>query len=116
MFTRGGSSDGDKFYNEFGYAPPVKVYESAFAQAKVSVCHVQAPSIPPDIIGDQGTAALYELAEGVFTTATNNHVLPITDAEFLTRTVFTFEGLGPIRLSKDEIKCCTTSKELHLTH
>ena len=107
--------DTDKFYNEFGYAPPVKLYESAFAHAKVSVCHVKAPPISPDIVGLQGTAALYELAEGVFTAATNNHVLPVTDAEFLTRTVFTFEGLGPIRLSKDDIKCCTTSKELDAT-
>ena len=115
MFTSGGGSDGDQFYNETGYAAPVKVYESAFAQAKISVCHVQAPPNPPAIIGDQGTAALYELTEGVFAAATNNHVLPVTGAEFLIRIVFTFEGLGPITLSKDEINCCTTSKELDAT-
>ena len=72
--------DTDKFYNEFSYAPPVKLYESAFVQAKVSVCHVQAPPISPDIVELQGTAALYELAEEVFAAATNNHVLPVTDA------------------------------------
>ena len=76
MFTRGGSSDGDKFNNKFDYAPPVKVFKSAFAQAKVSFCHVQAPPIPPDTAVLQGTADLYELAEGVFTVATNNHVIP----------------------------------------
>ena len=111
MCTSDGSSDGDKF----GYAPPVNVYESAFAQAKVSVCHVQAPPIPPDTIGLQGTADLYELAEGVFTVATNNRVIPITDADFLVNTVFTFEGIGQIRLSEEEIKFCTTNKELDAT-
>ena len=110
-----GCSNGDKFSNEFGCAPPVKLYESAFAQAKVSVCHVQAPPIPPDTITRQGIAALYELVDGVFTVATNNHVLPVTDAEFLVRTLFTFEGFGPIRLNKDDIKCCTTSKALDAT-
>ena len=55
------------------------------------------------------------LAGGVFAASTNNHVLPDTDAEFLTRTVFTFECLGPIRLTKDDIKCCTISKELDAT-
>ena len=84
--------DNDKFNNEFGYAPPVKVSLYEFPQAKVSVCHVQAPPIPPDIFELRGTAALYELAEGVLAAATNNHVLPDTDAEFLTRTVLTFEG------------------------
>ena len=107
----GGSSN--KFVS--AAAPNVEVYESAFAQAKVSVCHVQAPPIPPDTVGLQGTADLYELAEGVFTVATNNHVIPITDADFLVNTVFTFEGLGPIRLSKEEIKFCTTNKELDAT-
>ena len=105
----------DKFSNKFGYAHPVKIYESAFAQAKVSVCHVQAPPIPPDTIGTQGTAALYELADGVFTAATNNHVLSLTDSDFLVRTLFTFERFGPIRLNKDDIKCCTTSKALDAT-
>ena len=107
-----GSSDNDKFNNKFGYLPPVK---SAFAQAKVSVCHVQAPPIPPGTFGLQGTADLYELAEGVFTVATNNHVIPITDTNFLVNTVFTFEGLGQIKLSKKQIKFCTTSKELDAT-
>ena len=110
-----GCSNGDKFSNEFGYASPVKLYESAFAQAKVSVCYVQAPPIPPNTITRQGTAALYELVDGVFTVATNNHVLPVTDAEFLVRSLFTFEGFGPIRLNKDDIKCCTTSKALDAT-
>ena len=109
------NSNGDKFSNKFGYAPSVKVYESAFAQAKVSVCHVQAPPIPPDTIATQGTAALDELADGVFTAATNNHVLSFTDYDLLVRVVFTFEFFGPIRLNKDDIKCCTTSKELDAT-
>ena len=91
---------------------PENVINSA---AKVSVCHVQAPPIPPDTAGLQGTADLYELAEGVFTVATNNHVIPITDADFLVNTVFTFEGIGQISLSKEEIKFCTTNKELDAT-
>ena len=78
--SSGGSSDNDKFNNKFGFEPPVK--KSKFAQAKVSVCHVQAPPIPPDTVAP-GTADLYELAEGVFTVATNNHVIPITDTNFL---------------------------------
>ena len=110
-----GCSNSDKFSNELCYAPPVKLYESAFAQAKVSVCHVQASPIPPDTIATQGTAALYELEDGVFTLATNNHVLPVTDAEFLVRTLFIFERLRQIRLNKDDIKCCTTSKALDAT-
>ena len=113
--SSGSSSDGAKFNNKFGFAPPVRVYESAFAQAKVSVCHVQAPPIPPDTVGLQGTADLYELAEGVFTIATNNHVIPNTDADFLVNTVFTFDSLGQIRLSDEEIKFCTTNKELDAT-
>ena len=62
-----------------------------------------------------GTADLYELAEGVFTVATNNRVIPITDTNFLVNTVFTFEGLGQIKLSDKEIKFCTTNRELDAT-
>ena len=111
MSTSGGSSDGDKF----DYAPPLKVYKSAFVQEKVFVCHVQAPPIPPDTVGLQGTADLYELSEGVFTVVTTNHLIPIADADFLVNTVFEFEGFGQIRLSKEEIKFCTTDKELDAT-
>ena len=109
------SSDNDKFNNKFSYVPPENVYKSALAQAKVSVCHVQAPPIPPDTTELQGSAALYELAAGVFTIATNNHVIPMTNNDFLVNTVFTFEGLGQIRLSKNEIKFCTTNEELDAT-
>ena len=110
MSSGGSSNDDDKF----DYVSPVKVYKSAFAQAKVSVCHVQAPPIPPDTIAP-GTADLYELAEGVFTVATNNHVIPITDTNFMVNIVFTFEGLGKIKLSEKEIKFCTTNRELDAT-
>ena len=110
--SSGGSSDGDNFNKKFGYAPPVK---SAFAQEKVSVCHVQAPPIPPDTAGLQGSAAFYELAEGVFIIATNNHVLKDTDTDFLVRIVFKFEGVEAISLSRDEIKFCTINKELDAT-
>ena len=113
--SRGSSSDNDKFNNKFGYVPPVKEYKSAFAQAKVSVCHVQAPPIHPDTAGLQGSADLYELAEGVFTIATNNYVIPITDAHFLVNIVFTFESLGQIRLSEEELKLSTTNRELDAT-
>ena len=104
--SSGGSSDGNKFYKEYGYSPPVTVRtpEFAFAQVKVSGCRVQAPLIPPDSVGLQGTADLYELAEGVFTVATNNRVIPITDTDFLVKIVFTFEFRGQIRLSEEEIK------------
>ena len=114
--SSGGRSDNDKFKNKLGYLPPIKEYKSAFAQTKVSVrvCHVQAPSIPPDTVA-AGTADLYELAEGVFIVATNNHVIPITNANFLINTVFTFEGLGQIKLSEKEIKFCTTNRELDAT-
>ena len=111
--SSGGSSDNDKFNNKFGYVPPVKVYNSAFAQA--NVCHVQAPPIHPDTEGLQGSAALYELAEGVFTIATNNHLIPMTNDDFLVRIVFTFEGVEAIGLSRDEIKFCTTNEELDAT-
>ena len=112
----GSSSDGDKFNNnKFDYAPPVKIYKSAFAQEQVFVCHVQTRPIPPDTVGLQGTADLYELAEGVFTVATNNHVIPVTDTEFLVNIVFKFEGLGPNTLSENDIKFCTTDKELDAT-
>ena len=107
--SRGGSSNDDKFNNEFS-----KKVNGSAAQAKVPVCHVQAPPIPPDTIAP-GTADLYELAEGVFTLAINNHVIPITDTNFLVNTVFTFEGLGQIKLSEKEIKFCTTNRELDAT-
>ena len=107
--SSGGSSDNNKFNNKFGYEPP------ACAQAKVSVCHVQAPPIPADTAGLQGSAALYELAEGVFTIATNNHVFKDTDTDFLVRIVFTFEGVGAFRMSRDEIKFCTTNEKLDAT-
>ena len=107
--SSGGSSDDDKLNNEFS-----KKVNGSATQAKVSVCHVQASPIPPDTVAP-GTADLYELAEGVFTVATNNHVIPITDTNFLVNTVFTFEGLGPIRLSENEIKYCTTNRELDAT-
>ena len=93
----------------------MKIFKSALPQAKVSVCHVQAPSIPPDTAVLHGTADLYELVEGVFTVATNNHVIPITDTNFLVETVFTFEGLGQIKLSEEEIKFCATNRELDAT-
>ena len=108
--SSGGSSDDDKF----DYVPPLKVYKSAFAQAKVSVCHVQAPPIPPDTVA-LGTANLYELAEGVFTVATNNHVIPITDTNFLVNYRIHIRGLGQIKLSEKEIKFCTTNRELDAT-
>ena len=113
--SSGGSSDNDKFNNKCGYEPPVKVYNSAFAQAKVSVCHVQAPPIHPGTAGLQGSAEFYELAEGVFTAATNNRVLPVTDTDFLVRILFKFEGVEAITLSRDEIKFCTTNEELDAT-
>ena len=111
--SSGSSSDDYKLNNEFSYVNPEQLNGSA-AQAKVSVCHVQAPPIPPDTVA-AGTADLYELAAGVFTVATNNHVIPITDANFLINTVFIFEGLGTINLSEKEIKFCTTNKELDAT-
>ena len=110
----GGSLDDDKLYNEFSYVTSEKVNGSA-AQAKVSVCHVQAPPIHTDTTGLQGSAALYELAEGVFTIATNNHMIPMTNDDFLVNTAFTFEGVGPITLSRDEIKFCSTNEELDAT-
>ena len=113
--SSGSSSDNSKFNNKFGYVPPVKEYKSAFAQAKVSVCHVQAPPIHPDTAGLQGSATFYELAEGVFTAAINNRLLPVTDTDFLVRIVFTFESVGEITLSRDEIKFCTTNEELDAT-
>ena len=113
--SSGSSSDGDKFNNKFDRAPLVKLYKSVFAPEKVFDCRVQTPPIPPNTVGLEGTADLYELAEGVFTLATNNHVIPITDADFLVNTVFIFEGFGQIRLSKEEIKFCTTNEELDAT-
>ena len=100
--------------NEFINVTHEKVNGSS-TQAKVSVCHVQAPPIPPDTAGLQGNAALYELAEGVFTVATKNRVIPVTDTDFLVRIVFKFEGVVAIRLSRDEIKFCTTNEELDAT-
>ena len=119
MCTSGGSSDDNipESYKESVYAPPaqIRVYESLFSQANGCVCRVQAPPIPPNPLGSEGTADLYELAEGVFTIATNNRVIPITDAHFLVNIVFSFEGLKQIRLSKKEIKFCSTNRELDAT-
>ena len=112
--SSGGSSDEDKINNEFSNVTPEKVNGSA-AQAKVSVCHLQAPPIPPDTVGLQGSAALYQLAAGVFTIVTNKHVISMTNDDFLESIVFTFEGLGQIRLSKNEIKFFTTNEELDAT-
>lgn len=100
---------------EFGYDPPLPAYMSAYAQAKVSVCYMQVPPIPPQIIGKQGTASLCQLADDVFSAITNNHVLPITNAELISRIVFSFAGLGPVRFSEKDIKCCTTSEKLDAT-
>ena len=91
-----GSSDGNKSYKE-------------------CVCLVRSPPSPPDSVGLQGTADLYELAEGVFTIVTNNRVIPITDTDFLVNIVFTFEGREKIRLSEEEIKFCSTNRELDAT-
>ena len=118
--SRDMSSDGEKFINnKFDYAFPANVYSntSALAEEKAFVCHVHAPPIPPDtaILQIHGTADLYELAEGVFAVATNNHVIPITDADFLVKIVFSFDGLGSFRLSENEIKFCITNRELDAT-
>ena len=112
--SSGGSLDDDKLYNKFSNVTSEKVNGSA-AQANVSVCHVQAPPIHPDTVWLQGTAILYELAERVFTVATNNHVIPFTNADFLVNIVFTFESFRQIGLSEADITCCTTSKELDAT-
>ena len=109
------SSDGGPFNNKDGYVPSVKVYESVLAQANVFVCNVLTPPITPDTVGLQGTAILYELAAGVFTIATNNRVIPVTDVDFLVNTVFTFDGRNQISLLEEEIKFCTTNKELDAT-
>jgi hypothetical protein len=74
--SSGSNSDG--VYNEVSNVTPGNVINST---AKVSVCYVQAPPIPLDTVVQQGTADLYEVAEGVFTVATNNHVIPITDSD-----------------------------------
>ena len=42
-------------------------------------------------------------------------MIPITEADFLVNTVFTFEGIGQIRLSAEEIKFCITNEELDAT-
>ena len=60
------------------------------------------PSIPPDTVAP-GTANLFELVEGIFTVATNSHLIPITDTYFLVNIVFIFEGLGQIKLREKEI-------------
>ena len=101
MDKNGSNSNGNKFYKNFDWAPPVK--EFLFAQEKGCVCREQMPHIPSDSVGLQGTADLYELAEGVFTVATNNRVIPITETDFLVKKlkiVFTFEGRGQIRLGE----------------
>ena len=100
--SSGGSSDDYKFNNKFS-----KKVNGSAAQAKVFVCHMQTPPIPSYTVAP-GTADLYELAEEVFTVPTNIHVIPITDINFLVNTVFTFEGIGQIKLSEKEIKFCTT--------
>ena len=46
---------------------------------------------------------------------TNNRVIPITDADLLVKNVFTFEGRGQIRLSEEEIRFCSTNRELDAT-
>ena len=63
------------------------------------VCRVLTPSILPESVGLQRTANLYELAEGVFTLATNNGVISITH-KILDKIIFTFEGRGQIQFSK----------------
>ena len=88
------------------------------AQAKVSECHVQVPPFPwitPDKAWIHDSAAFYELADGVFTAMIKNRVIPIADIDFLVQVMFTFEGFGPIRLSRDEIKFCTTNEKLNAT-
>ena len=107
MGASGSKSDGNNFYKNFGSWPPVL--------EKGCVCRVQAPPIPSDSVRLQGTAILYELAEGVSTVATNNRVIPITDTNFLVKIKFTFEGLGKIQLSEKEIKFCITNRELDAT-
>ena len=110
----GSSTNGDKFSNKIGFSL-MNLSESAFKQEKVFVCHMQTPPISPNTVGLQGTADLYEAAEGVFTIATNSHIIPVTNAEFLVNIVFTFEGVGKIRLNAGEIQFCTTNKELDAT-
>ena len=105
--SSGSSSGRYNFLNEF--------INGSAVQAKFSACRMQAPPIHPDTAGLQGGAVLYELAEGVFTIATNNHVIPITDADFLAQIEFKFEGFGQISLSRDEIKFCSTNEELDAT-
>ena len=90
-----GSSNGNNSYKEF-------------------ICRVQAPPIPSNSVGLQGTPDLYELAEGVFTVTTNNRVIPISGTDFLVNTVFIFEGRGEIRLGEEEIHC-STNRELDAT-
>ena len=97
MLSGGGSSYGDKLYTMGKFSD------------------VQAPLIPLDTAGLQRSAALYELATGIFTIATNNHVIPMTNDDFLDNTVFTFEGLRQITLSKNDIKFWTTNEELDAT-
>ena len=83
---------------------------------KECVCRVRAPPLPPNSVGLQGTAILYELAEGVFTIATNNRVIPNTYNDFLLNIDFIFEGLMlQIRLHDEDIKFCTTNEELDAT-
>ena len=92
--SSGGSSDDYKFNNKFS-----KKVNGSAAQAKVSVCHMQTHLIPSYTVAP-GNANVFELAEGVFTVATNIHVIPITYNNFLVNTVFTFEDIGHIKFSQ----------------
>ena len=113
MLSSDGWSDSDKFDKKLSHLTLETVKESA-APAKVSVFLAQEPPIPPDTGGLQAYAELYELSAGVFTAVTNR-MLPVTDTDFLVHIVFTFESIGQIKLSKDDIKFCTTNKELDAT-
>ena len=101
--------------SECGDAPPVNVCKLASAHQKVSICRLQAPPIPPNAVGLQGTADLYELADGIFSVTTNNRLIPITDTYFLVNIVFTLDGIGQFRLKEEEIKFCSINRELEVT-
>lgn len=91
---------------------------SALAKAEVSVCHMQAPPIPPDNVGLNGLLTLYEerdmLAKGVFIASTKSHMLPDTSPEFLIPMVNHYPDKinGSITMSKDDSKFCTNREEL----
>ena len=95
---------------------PCNWWKHMISNAEASVCILNTP-LAEDVVGIQGSAALYELKPNLWAIITNNHVVKFTDNEFICGIKFTFQLHGgfSFKIRSEYIEHVTTNPFLDAT-